>query len=72
MQNSVLDTAYILINVHPVIYFFAIERLLGIFRIAVAHIIPARADERIHRIALTARRAAADGASGIDKLGHIF
>src|SRR5438105_1695456 len=74
MQNGVFNPANILIDAlisKPVAGLIAVERRLIILRVRITIEIPRRIDERVHRVSLTSRRAAAFWASGIDELRHL-
>ena len=59
MQNSMLDAADVLVDRQPRIRLSGIERALGVVRIGIAHVIPARARKRVHGIGLTTSLATA-------------
>ena len=59
VQDGVLDAADVLVDRHPAVGFRAVEGQLGVVRVGVAQVIPARARERVHGIGLTASLAAA-------------
>ena len=65
-------TADILVYIHPVVYFVFIEWRFVVQCIGITQEIPAGAHECIHGVGFTARRFAADWASGIYELVHIF
>ena len=58
MQNSVLDTANVLIHRHPVVGAFGHHGLV-VFWIAIAHVIPRAVDKSIHRVGLASAGLAA-------------
>ena len=59
VQDGVLDAADVLIDRHPTVGFRAVKRKLGVVRIGIAQVIPARARERVHGIGLATSLAAA-------------
>ena len=52
MQNGMLDAADVLVDRQPRIRLSGIERALGVVRIGIAHVIPARARKRVHGVGL--------------------
>ena len=71
VQDGVLDAAAVEVDRSPVADLLRIERQLGVLRIAEAEEVPRRIDERVHRVGLAPRRAAAVGARGVDELGNL-
>ena len=68
MQNRVRDPAHILIDRKPVFRLGLIEQRLVVVRVGIPVEIPARIDERIHRVRLAPRRPAAFRAGRIHEL----
>lgn len=69
MQDSVLNTANILVDWHPAVYAVGRERQLGVVRVGIAHVVPAGAREGVHGVGLALGRGAAYGASGVHEPG---
>ena len=71
MQNGVFDAADVLIDaaLEPVGRAF-VDHLAGVVGAGVAHEVPGRLDEGIHRVGFALGRLAALRASGLVKLGH--
>ena len=61
------NAADILVDGTPVIDFVAVEGLSGIMRVGIAHVVPARTNERIHGICLAMSMPAAFRASAFVK-----
>ena len=61
MQNSVLNTAYILVNRQPFVSKRLIKRCVCVFGVCVSEVVPAWADECIHGISFSCSFAAAYG-----------
>ncbi len=68
VQNGVLDAADVVIDGHPTVGGLAGEGQLGVVRVGIAHVIPARARKRVHGIGLALGRATADRAGGLVEL----
>ena len=66
VQDRVLDPADVLVHRQPVVDEVPAERRLVVLRIRVAQVVPGRVDERVHRVGLALRRAAALRARGRD------
>jgi hypothetical protein len=66
VQNRVLHAADVLVDGHPVVDRVARPGTLGVVRVEVAEEVPGGIDERVHRVGLPARRAAALGAGRRD------
>ena len=62
-----LDAADILIDRHPIVRLRRVEGQLGIVRVGIAHVIPARAREGIHRVSLTLGRSTTLRTGGVDE-----
>ena len=58
VQHRVLDPADVLVHRHPVVV-AAVDHRGRSVRRAVAHVVPGRVDERVHRVGLAPRRPAA-------------
>ena len=71
MQDGVLDAADVEIDRTPVADGPGVEGPLAVPRVAVAVEVPRRVHERVHRVGLSARRAAARRAGGLDELGYL-
>ena len=71
VQDGVLDAAAVEIDRAPVPDLLGIERQLRVLRIAEAEEVPRGVDERIHRVRLATRRAAAVGTGRVDELGDL-
>ena len=59
VQDGMLDAADVLVDGHPTVRLLGRERQLLVVRIGVAQVVPAGACERVHRVRLALRRAAA-------------
>src|SRR5439155_15027572 len=68
---GVLDAPDVLIDRHPVLGGGALEHPLLVVRRAVAEEVPRGLDERVHRVRLPARLAAALRARGVDERGDL-
>ncbi len=68
VQDRVLDAADVLVHRHPVVG-AGTHHPIRIGRIAVAHEVPRRIDERVHRVRLAARGLAALGAADVQEAG---
>src|SRR5262249_15920395 len=69
VQNRVRNSADVLVDWEPVANLAGIEKGGVLFRIAVTVEVPGGIDERVHRVGLAARQAAALGAPHIDEAG---
>ena len=67
MQDGMLDTADILVNGHPVIHPFAVQRAVLEVGAAIAQEIPGRLDKGVHGVGFAPRRLAAQGTGAVDK-----
>ncbi len=67
VQDGVLDSADVLVHRHPCVRLHRIERGLVVVRVGVAHVVPARARERVHGVRLTTRGRTAHRAGGGDE-----
>ena len=67
VQDRVLDAADVLVHGHPVLRRGAVEHAGLVARRAVAEEIPGRLDERVHRVRLAPRPAAAPGTARVDE-----
>jgi len=67
MQNRMLNAADILVNRHPVFYFFLIQRAGKVIRTAVAEEIPGGFDKGVHGIGFASGSFAAERAADIYK-----
>ena len=65
MEDGMFNAADILVHAHPMIDRFMAEGCLIVMGIGVTQIVPARADEGIHRIQFTRCRAAAFRAGAV-------
>ncbi len=65
VQNGVLNAADIVIDGHPTVCRLTGEGQLGVVRIGIAQVIPARAGKGVHGIGLALSRATADRAGGL-------
>ena len=71
MQHRVLGAADVLVDVHPAFgATSARPRRVAVVRVEVAQIVPRRFEERVHRVALAARRSAARGHVVLTNVGH--
>src|SRR5438874_3003375 len=71
MQDRMLDAAAVEVDGTPVADLFGIERKVIVFWIAEAEKVPGRIHERVHRVGLAARRAAARWARRVDEFGDV-
>ena len=65
MQNCMLDTADILVNRGPVIYFVFCKRCFIVFRVGIAQVIPGGAQEGVHGVGFASCRLAAFRAGAV-------
>ena len=68
VQDGMLDAANVLIDRHPAVHLFGVERRLGVMRVGVAQVVPARARERVHRVRFAAGGLAALRARALREL----
>ena len=66
VQDRVLDATDVLVDGHPAAQHLAVPRGLVVAGVAVAQVVPARVDERVHRVGLAASVAAAFRAPHVD------
>ena len=69
VQDRVLDAADVLVHRHPVVVARVDHRRR--VRARVAHVVPRRIDERVHRVGLALRRLAARRARDVDEVGAL-
>ena len=65
VQDGMLDAADVVVDGHPAVGGLAAEGHLGVVRVAVADVVPARAGEGVHRVGLATGGLAADRAGGL-------
>ena len=70
MQRGVLHAAVVPVDGQPVVELLAVRQTLVVMRIAVAHIVPARAGPVGHGVYLALGGTAALGAGGVDPVGR--
>src|SRR5207245_828571 len=70
VQDGVRDSADVLVDLEPIRDFLAVERGIGILRVAVAIEIPGGIDEGVHGVGLSARRFSALRALYIHEFRH--
>ena len=67
VQDGVLDAADVLLHWHPVVG-ASVDHGRGVVASAVAGVVPAAVDERVHGVGLALRRAAAGGAGAVEEV----
>src|SRR2546426_5401595 len=71
VEHGVLDPANVLVDGHPVLGRATLEHAALVVRRAVTEEVPRRLHERVHRVRVAARAAAAARALGVDEARHV-